>query len=227
VLDIGAGSGAAALAAREHFPAARLTLIERDTALIEPARVWLPDAGFLAQDAARMESFPPHDLVIASYSLAEMGSASARIAHRLWRAARVALLILEPGTPKGFAFLRAIRQELLSAGANMLAPCPAAMPCPMSADNWCHFAARVERSSLHRRIKDAALNYEDEKFSYIAFAREPVDLPSARIVRHPQHQPGLITLETCTPSGLATQRVLKRDRDSFRRARKAVWGEAF
>jgi ribosomal protein RSM22 (predicted rRNA methylase) len=228
VLDIGAGAGAAALAARERFPAARLTLIERDAARAEAARQWLPEADFRAQDAARMESFPPHDLVIASYSLGEMGPHTGpRVAQRLWKAARVALVILEPGTPKGFALLREIRADLLAASAYMLAPCPVAAACPMADPDWCHFAARVERSSMHRRIKEGALGYEDEKFSYVAFAREPVTLPAARIIRRPQHHAGLIAIETCTPAGLRGERISKRDRDGFRAARKADWGDAW
>ena len=109
----------------------------------------------------------------------------------------------------------------------MLAPCPRADACPVSGSDWCHFAARVERTSLHRRVKEAELNYEDEKFSYIAVAREPVALPAARIVRHPLHRPGLITLETCTPRGFETVRATKRDRETFRAARRADWGDAF
>jgi ribosomal protein RSM22 (predicted rRNA methylase) len=228
VLDVGAGSGAAALAAHARFPLAGLTLIERDAALAEPAREWLPGASWIMQDAARMDAFPPHDLVIASYSLSEMGEHTGpRVARRLWRAARVALVILEPGSTKGFGFVRGVRDGLLAGGAHMLAPCPAETPCPMAEPDWCHFAARVERSSLHRRIKDAALGYEDEKFSYVALAREPVRLPTARIIRRPQQQDGLIALETCTPSGLRSERISKRNRDTFRAARRADWGDAW
>ena len=108
----------------------------------------------------------------------------------------------------------------------MAAPCPAATPCPLAAPDWCHFAARVERSSMHRRVKDAELGYEDEKFSYIAMAREPVDLAASRIIRRPRQQPGLIELETCVPGGVRTVRAARRDREAFRAARKASWGGA-
>jgi ribosomal protein RSM22 (predicted rRNA methylase) len=84
----------------------------------------------------------------------------------------------------------------------------------------------VERSSLHRRVKGGELGHEDEKFSYIALARDPVKLPDARIIRHPRHHPGLIEIETCTPEGLRSERIAKRDRDRFRAARKASWGDA-
>jgi ribosomal protein RSM22 (predicted rRNA methylase) len=240
VLDIGAGTGAASLAARQWFPEARLTVIERDAAMAAVAREWLPDAAIVNTDVTRMETLPPHDLVMASYSLGECletnldapgrsaraTEAAAPLASRLWRAAQVALVAIEPGTPRSFALIRGLRAELLSAGAHMLAPCPCSAECPMAGPDWCHFAARVERTSLHRRLKGGALGYEDEKFSYVALARDPVELPEARIVRHPQHQPGLVMLELCTAQGLRRRPVAKRDRERFRAARQAAWGDA-
>ena len=222
VLDVGAGTGAASLAAHQRFPEAAITMMERDGAFAEAAHEILPDARIVPADIAAISEFPPHDLVVAAYSLGEL---SRPVAQRLWHAARVALVVIEPGTPKGFAFVHSIRDQLLAADAHMVAPCPAPTPCPMVDPDWCHFAARVERSSIHRRVKDAQLNYEDEKFSYVVLGREQAELPQMRIIRHPQHQPGLITLQTCTPSGLSTVRVTKRSKEEFRAARKAGWGD--
>jgi len=225
VLDIGAGAGAASLAARECFPeAGTVTLVERDSALAAAAHQWLPQAATLLEDVTRIRTLPPHDLVIAAYSLGEIAEP---LAARLWQAARVALVAIEPGTPRGYALILKVREELLEAGASMAAPCPATTPCPLAAPDWCHFAARVERSSIHRRIKDAELGYEDEKFSYIAVARQPVDLPASRIIRRPRQCPGLIELETCAPAGVQSVRVPHRDREAFRAARKAAWGSAW
>jgi ribosomal protein RSM22 (predicted rRNA methylase) len=224
ILDIGAGTGAASLAARAIFPNAKIEMMERDAALAKEGRAMVPGAELIAADAARVERFPERDLVIAAYSLGEIGGEAAQ---RMWRAARVALLIVEPGTPKGFALIRAIRQELLAAGAHMAAPCPGAMACPMADPDWCHFAARVERSSLHRRLKGGELGYEDEKYSYVAFTRAPLPLPGARIVRRPQHHQGWIELQICTETGLKSERVSKRDREAFRAARRAAWGGRF
>jgi ribosomal protein RSM22 (predicted rRNA methylase) len=223
ILDAGAGTGAASLAARVYFPDAAITLLERDSALSSAARQWLPDATTVAADIARLDVLPPHDLVIAAYALGEFG---ASLAARLWQAARVALVVIEPGTPRGFALIRKVRGELLQAGARMVAPCPAETACPLADPDWCHFAARVERSSLHRRVKGGELGYEDEKFSYVALARQPVELPIARIIRHPQHRPGLVEISTCTAAGLRSERVTRRDRERFRAARKAAWGDA-
>ena len=80
---------------------------------------------------------------------------------------------------------------------------------------------------MHRRIKDAELGYEDEKFSYVAVAREPVDLPASRIIRRPQQRPGLIELETCAPEGVRTVRAPHHERETFRAARKAAWGSVW
>ncbi len=221
VLDIGGGTGAASLAARERFPHASLTIVERDRAFAEAAREWLPDAETILGDARG--KLPERDLVIASYSLGEMGEG---VATRLWNAARVALVVVEPGTPAGFSRIRhEVRDELLALGAHMVAPCPGEAECPIAAPDWCHFAARVERSSIHRRIKHAELGYEDEKFSYVVLAREPQAPAQSRIIRRPQQKPGLIVLETCTPAGLRTEHVKKRDREQYRAARRAGWGD--
>jgi ribosomal protein RSM22 (predicted rRNA methylase) len=225
VLDIGAGAGTASLAAREWFPEAQtVTLVERDAALAAAAHQWLPEATVMVEDITRTTTLPAHDLVIAAYSLGEIGEP---LAARLWQATRVALVAIEPGTPRGFALILKVRGELLEAGARMVAPCPGATPCPLAAPDWCHFAARVERSSIHRRIKDADLGYEDEKFSYVAVAREPVELPASRIIRRPQQRPGLIELVTCAPGGVQSVRASRHDRETFRAARKAIWGAAW
>lgn len=226
VLDIGAGAGAASLAASRQFPRVdRLTLIERDAALAEAAREFLPQADIRRENFLRIATFPPHDLVIAAYALGETPRAD--IISELWQAARVALVVIEPGTPRGFALVRDVRARLLAAGAHMLAPCPASGACPILDPDWCHFAARVERTALHRRLKEGELSYEDEKFSYIALTKEPLPPAPARIIRRPRHQPGLIVLETCTPGGIETVRVTRRDRDRFRAARRAAWGDPF
>ena len=79
---------------------------------------------------------------------------------------------------------------------------------------------------MHRRVKGGELGYEDEKYSYVALTREPVERAAARIVRRPRHQAGLIVIDTCTAAGLTTERVTKRDKERFRKARQASWGDA-
>jgi len=96
---------------------------------------------------------------MAAYSLGEIGE---HVAVRLWQAARVALAVIDRAAARVCSHSQSAR-GIVGADASMAAPCPAATPCPLAAPDWCHFAARVERSSMHRRVKDAELGYEDEK----------------------------------------------------------------
>jgi ribosomal protein RSM22 (predicted rRNA methylase) len=104
-----------------------------------------------------------------------------------------------------------------------------------AAGDWCHFSVRVPRTREHRRLKGGSLSYEDEKFSYlIAFrsvipASSPSTSPSpSRIVRHPYVEKGRITLTLCTAdAALVTTPIGRNDREGFRRARKARWGDVY
>jgi ribosomal protein RSM22 (predicted rRNA methylase) len=98
----------------------------------------------------------------------------------------------------------------------------------VQAPDWCHFAARVSRSSLHRQVKGGSLPYEDEKFSYVAAARFPAAPAASRIVRHPQIRKGQVLLDLCTAEdGLRRETVTKRHGDAYRAARDADWGDAW
>ena len=229
LLDAGAGSGAATLAARERFPQLeQLTLLEPDPHLADAGRQWLPEAAWIPRDLRRPEPLPERDLVLAGYVLGELSESDAMaVAERLWRAAQVVFVLIEPGTPPGFALVRAVRDKLLAAGAHMVAPCPTAAPCPITGADWCHFAQRLERSSLHRRIKGGELGFEDEKYSYVALAKHPASPAPGRIVRHPQHHPGLIALEVCVGTAIERANLRRADRERFRAARRAAWGDAW
>ena len=93
--------------------------------------------------------------------------------------------------------------------------------------DWCHFSARLERTSVHRRLKDASLGYEDEKFSYLIFSKSPVVAAEDRIIRHPRIHGGHVQLELCSPNGLQRITVGKSKKEAYRRARKVGWGDAW
>jgi ribosomal protein RSM22 (predicted rRNA methylase) len=138
------------------------------------------------------------------------------------------LVVIEPGTVRGFHFIHEARSALIAAGAHLLAPCPHGKECPMAASgDWCHFAARVERTSLHRQLKGGALGYEDEKFSYVVASRDPISAAPARIVRHPQKHSGHVQLTLCTPEGLTTPTIGKSQKEKYKFARHAHWGDAW
>lgn len=238
LLDLGAGTGSAAWAAAGRFDSLqRISLVEQDRGLIELGHrlaeqsETLRMANWQAANLRTLAEFEPHDLVICSYSLGEIDAGAAgKILNAAWRATKQVLMIVEPGTTKGFATVRSAREQLIEAGAFLVAPCPHQAACPMppmgeDETNWCHFAARFDRTSLHRRLKGGSLGYEDEKFSYVAVAKHPVTLATARVLRHPLHHPGVIQLQLCTPDGLQTAKITKRDKEAWKRARKVDWGD--
>lgn len=96
--------------------------------------------------------------------------------------------------------------------------------------DWCHFAARVNRSALHRRLKEGQLGYEDEKYSYVAAAATGhlARPASGRIVRHPVFRKGIVSLQVCSrDDGLGPRLVSKRQGPAYRQARDAEWGDAW
>jgi ribosomal protein RSM22 (predicted rRNA methylase) len=237
LLDLGAGPGTATWAAATIFPSLqRATLVEQDAEFIATGRHMLKSAG--AEPLSRMEwvrgdlrkaELAPHDLVVISYALGELSERDATsLVNRALQAAKV-LAVIEPGTPRGCGVAHLARAAMLAAKAHILAPCSQEGPCPMLArkDDWCHFAQRLERTSLHRNLKSGELGYEDEKFSYMVAAKEEFVKAAARIIRHPLIGKGHIKLELCTPGGIVTETVTRSDKENFKQARRAKWGDAW
>jgi len=189
----------------------------------------------------------PRDLVTLAYVLNELApDVRPPLLRRLWQATADTLVIVEPGTPAGWQRIIAARTYLIEAGAYLLAPCPHAHVCPLehvpekrkpvfpkghattlTSPDWCHFAARVARSRLHRLAKAAELSWEDEKFSYLAVSRRPAPVAAARVIARPRKGSGRVTLKLCRPDGSAGEQLFsRRDGQAFRRAWRSDWGAA-
>ena len=235
LLDLGAGPGTATLAAAAvwpHLPAAHL--IEPNAALADEARLVLPVATKLActhgaSDLTRIASgLAPADLVTLSYVLAEQALDTINaLVSRLAAAVAGLIVIVEPGTPAGYARVLAARDALIASGLHILAPCPHAAPCPLRNGDWCHFSIRLQRSAAHRQLKNADLAFEDERFSFVAASRGALGgAAAARLIRAAEIQKGFADLALCTASGLATRRVMRRDSAAYKAAKKAEWGDA-
>lgn len=235
ILDLGSGPGTAVFAAAEVFPSLRhAQLIDSSDAWLRLGRRLAADSSHTALAAAQWTRYDlcaevaltPRELVVLSYSLGELPPPAAQsLVLRAWRASSQFLVVIEPGTPRGFATVLAARSALIAEGAHIVAPCPHRDACPMSGTrDWCHFAQRVERTSQHRRLKSATLGYEDEKFSYVIATRQDLRPAAARIVRHPQKLSGYVQLILCTRQGIEKQTVTRSTRDAYKLARRAEWG---
>lgn len=233
VADLGAGPGTAALAARGWLPATTgFTLVERDEG-------WRATADRLARamhmrmtfrNAALSSDDPaPHDVIVACYALGELAQDErAKLTERLWANARQALVVIEPGTPAGFALIRQVREQAIAEGAKAAAPCTHSLTCPMTLKDWCHLPVRVARAALHRSVKQAPLPYEDEKFSYLILTRdEPSRRATGRIVRKPIKNPGHVHLDVCAAGELRRVTIGKSAGAAYRTARDASWGDAW
>ena len=112
VLDLGTGLGAGTIAAKEIFPhIERAMLIEKNEEMITKGKEII-DKEWVRSDL-KSASFPPHDLVLFSYSYGELPEKSRKeVLKKGWDAAE-ALLIVEPGTPRGFEGIMEARLGLI------------------------------------------------------------------------------------------------------------------
>jgi len=263
LLDVGAGTGAAAWAADALLELNMITCMEREAAMQKVGKSIMQQGSSILQRAEWVsgdlvsDDIPQADLVIASYVLNELlGKNFLGTIDKLWQAAQELLLIVEPGTPQGYTRIRMAREYLLLKGADIAAPCPHNMACPMpsrgveyailghscphniacsmpynivpskSGENWCHFTCRIARSRLHRLLKDGEAPYEDEKFSYMAFAKKKTKKVPARVLRHPYTGKGYVSLDVCNVNGIEAVMIRKKEKEFYKEAKKARCGDS-
>ena len=235
LLDVGAGPGTASWAAATAFASLRsFTLLDANNALRALALDLARDSTRLGEmtyhqgeAGATLAAAAPADLVVASYMIGEVGDAErSALAQQLWAKARDTLLIVEPGTPAGYARVIGLRQQLIASGAHVAAPCPHDGACPLAAPDWCHFTRRLPRLRAHMQLKAAELPFEDEKFSYVALTRTPVARHPARVLAQPDLSKVEVTAKLCTADGLRIAKVPHRDKTAYARARRWRWGDA-
>lgn len=234
LLDLGAGPATASLAAIDLFPnIIKTILIEKSHDAIALGKELLGESEissheWICKDLKGIKEFPKADLAILSYSLGETKPFAMFLSH-LWNADVDTLAIIEPGTPSGYQTIIESRDLLLKQDAHIIAPCPHAKICPLKQNDWCHFSTRLERTKLHRLLKEGTLGFEDEKFSYLIVTKPKLNKPDfSRIIRHPFKGSGHVKLDLCTNEGNAEQRTISRkDKDLYRLSRDAEWGDSW
>ena len=235
MLDVGAGPGTASWAALARWPTLlTLTMVEADRRFADLARdvarhSHLPALENAAILQARLDADQTSaDLVIAAYIFAEIDEKSAAAtALKLWQQTKEMMVIIEPGTPRGFARIRLAREALLQEGASVVGPCTHRQACPMSGQDWCRFVQRLQRSREHMHAKQASLSYEDESFSWVAVAREAVALEGSRVLAPPVTTKIGTTLKLCNSRGITTPLIASRDKAAYKVAKKLQWGDVY
>ena len=235
LLDIGAGPGTATWAASEAFPSLNtFTLLDANTALrdlaaeLAQSHPRLGAMSYNSGDARKLLTASPEaDLVVASYVINEL-SASERsaLADAMWAKTRDTLVVVEPGTPAGYARIIDLRARLIAKGAHVIAPCPHDAACPLTKPDWCHFTQRLQRSRAHKHLKGADLPYEDEKFSYVVLSRTRPALRPTRVLAQPVVTKIAVTAKICAADGIEAASIPHRDKPAYKRAKKWDWGNA-
>ena len=233
--DVGGGTGAAGWAVAGAWEGTRTTVLDWSEPALALGRELAELSGVPALRAvewrrARIgagQELAPTDLITVSYVLKELTADVRAALVDTAAAAAQAVVVVEPGTPDGYARIIEARDRLIAAGLKVAAPCPHSEACPIEpGTDWCHFSARVSRSSLHRQVKGGSLPYEDEKFSYVVATRFGTEPVSARVTRKPQIRKGQVLLDLCTrDEALRRATVTKRHGELYRAARDVAWGD--
>jgi ribosomal protein RSM22 (predicted rRNA methylase) len=235
LLDVGAGPGTATWAAAEAFASLqKFALLDANVTLRALALDLVSDS-FRLRDVsyergearAALAKADTADLVVASYMIGEISNAEQRaLAELMWAKTNDTLLVVEPGTPAGYARIIALRERLIAQGAHVAAPCPHDGKCPLQAPDWCHFTQRLQRSRAHKQVKGAELPFEDEKFAYVALTRAAVVQRPSRVLAQPVVSKIEVTAKLCTTDGLAFRKVPRRAKADYASARRWRWGDA-
>ncbi|MFD3401820.1 small ribosomal subunit Rsm22 family protein [Kribbella sp. NPDC058693] len=223
-LDLGGGTGAAAWAATSLWPTIATEIVERHPAAIALGKQLATGNSWRWTSADLRHWSGSADLITIGYVLNELTDDARHALVESAAASAVTLVIVEPGTPHGHRRTLQARDQLIDHGFTIAAPCPHQGECPT---DWCHFAARLPRTELHRMLKDGTRNYEEERFSYLVATRAPVRPAPARVIRRPGRPKGQVVLELCTSAGAAQQLVVPKSSDSYRAARSTSWGDAW
>ena len=238
LVDLGAGTGAASLAALQYFSSLKsLTLVEQDSRALNYAKEQLQPLLAASQEItfekANLHQYPfdkSADLVVLSYVLNELPSPEQQtILQKLIATNSRFILILMPGTPVCFQQLLSLRQVAIEAGLFIAAPCPHQQACPMAAtpNDWCHFKVRLSRTPAHRVFKQAMLNFEDEKFCYLLISKDPPAAVESRIVKNPFHRSGHSLFDVCEQGELRRYIIGRKQKQLYKTAVKLSWGDIF
>ena len=221
LLDVGAGTGTGTWAVNEIENMSQITCLEREKSMSNIGKkliknTALDNVQWKSYDILQDEIVEKADIVLTSYMINELPEQEREKAVlKLWQATDKLMVVIEPGTPEGFKNILNIRNLIKEQGGYIVAPCCCNGECPIKENDWCAFYARVARSSIHRQAKGGNLGYEDEKFSYIAFSKTPVEITGERILRHPQINSGFVKVKLCTADGIQEKTYSKKDGEIY------------
>ena len=231
VVDIGAGSGASALAWLA-VGAKKVTLVERSAKALALAKqlhaglpVELRHASLFDASAITEASH-----LSASFVVGELPADTDLIAlfTRLAPKATTTVLVDAGDQPRARR-LQQLRDALVVTDVAVHGPCPHREPCPalVRERDWCH--DRVDKQLPERLARFARTVGRDDgamSLSWLSWSRGLTAAAPAGIVviGEPRAEKGRVRVPICGPGGLRFLQVLKRDKAAFRVARELPRG---
>lgn len=221
VLDVGSGTGAGYFAIKEFDDKMSISLVERDSNMIDICKTLAGDDVRLEnKDVVCDEIEQKADLVMTSYVLSEMKEQDRlNSTSKMLEMANKYLLIIDTGTPRTYKNMMTLKRFVLGKGYHVIAPCQS-KKCGLKND-YCQFYARVERSALMKQAKSGELSYEDEKYFYMLISKKDVKNGGERVLRRPIIKPNLIELSLCSSDGVIKKNFTKKNKDLFKQVKKA------
>lgn len=229
VVDYGCGSGVAARAFVAAFGAREVLCHDRSALAMAFAAAAVRRAapGIAARPWPDLADVAP-DVLLLSHVLGELDGAGLAALHAVIARSRRVLLV-EAGNKATSRRLGALREALLGS-FHVVAPCPAAARCPalVSPDDWCHFFAPPPPEVFTdgdwvRTSKALGIDQRSLPYAFLALDRAPLALPApaSRALGRARVLPHSVTVQLCTPEGLRTAVVQKRnDRETWQRLKR-------
>ena len=233
IADIGAGTGTASIAINELIDVDKIECFEREKAMIETGKKIFKHYNNLESkaiwknlDITKDIIEDNYDLVVASYMINELKEEQINdVINKIWNISNKMILIVEPGTMQGYHNIMKAKEILVNLGGKIIAPCMSKI-CNLEKDDWCNFYCRVQRTKIHKNLKEGDSPFEDEKFIYIAISKDEVPNEyEARIIRHPLVYNGYIKLKVCKPNEIKELTITKKDKELFKRVKKLNHGD--
>jgi ribosomal protein RSM22 (predicted rRNA methylase) len=258
MLDFGAGLGSGVCAFHDIYPdAKRIVAVEPATGMRKLGKHLTQDINHLVwmETLARLINISDvdggFDLVHCAYVLEEVQTAEnrERIVETLWQKVNPngIMIIMEPGSPKGFRFIHDIRKWIISKSrdeANIIAPCPHHQECPLAQPHhmWCNFEqdiAKYPKSVFPKLTKERTIDLE--KFMFLVVkkgpiikSREEAKTPAersffwGRLIRPSLIRGGHIIMDLCSPKGELQRVIVSKshgEEGGYKFAKDVRWGD--
>lgn len=229
IIDWGCGTGVASREVTSWSGIKEVILIDQSPLALAFAKQHFNHSSITSTHHHVTDPLPTSSLLLLSHVLGELSEQET--SELATKAATVDEIIwVEPGSHEISRKLSQVRNFLLKAGHQVIAPCTHALSCPMLAPqqerHWCHFFAspptEIFQSAFWYEVShQLEIDLRSLPYSYLAFSRHHSSswAPNAeRLIGHPRSYKGYCKLFCCGGSGLHERTLQKRDNpDLFKR----------